>query len=265
VIQLFADHFGSSPKAAIGGDGHVTTDAWSPHGFALRDFFQGDALARVIVRDETGEEETVPVQVFFREPASFSALEEAALDLCRGRVLDVGAGAGCHSLVLQQRGLSVCAIDIAPEAVDVMRVRGVKDAHCSDLFAFQAEPFDTLLMLMNGVGIVGTLAGFRCFLRKVPRLLQPGGQILLDSYDPGWSEGSDAAVTAAGPGEYVGEMRFQLEYQGTRGPFYDWLFVDLPTLRAHAETEGWSCESIWHEAEGHYLARLMRSARSACA
>jgi SAM-dependent methyltransferase len=239
----------------------VTADAWSPHGLALWNFFLGDSEARVIVRDEAGEEEAVPVQVFFRGPASFSALEEAALDLCRGRVLDVGAGAGCHSLVLQERRLAVCAIDIAPEAVHVMRLRGVQEAHCADIFGLQAEPFDTLLMLMNGVGIVGNLAGLRRLLREVRRLLRPGGQILLDSYDPKWSEESDSpAVIAASPAGYIGEMRFQLEYEGRRGPFYEWLFIDLPTLRMSAVAEGWSCEGIWHEAEGHYLARLTRSA-----
>jgi SAM-dependent methyltransferase len=243
------------------GSGRVTADAWAPHGLALWSYFLGDVAARVIVRDEAGEGETVPVQVFFRNPASFSALEEAALELCRGRVLDVGAGAGCHSLVLQERRLAVCAIDVSPEAVEIMRRRGVEEAHCADIFAFRAEPFDTLLMLMNGVGIVGNLAGLRRFLQEVPRLLRPGGQILLDSYDPKWSEDSDsAAVMAAGPAGYVGEMRFQLEYEGRRGAFYAWLFVDLPTLRMYAEAEGWSCEGIWHEAEGHYLARLTRSA-----
>ena len=241
--------------------GHVAADAWSPHGLALWGFFLGDSEARVIVRDEEGEEETVPVQVFFRDPASFSALEEAALDLCRGRVLDVGAGAGCHSLVLQERRLAVCAIDVAPEAVELMRRRGVQEAHRADRVGGQAEPVDTLLMLMNGVGIVGNLAGLRRFLREVPRLLRPGGQILLDSYDPECSEDSEsAAVIASSPAGYIGEMRFQLEYKGRRGAVYEWLFVDLPTLRMHAEAEGWSCEGIWHEAEGHYLARLTRSA-----
>ncbi len=240
--------------------------AWSPHGLALRGFFLGDSESRVIVRDGEGEVEVVPVRIFFRDRGSFSALEEAALDLCRGRVLDVGGGAGCHSLDLQARGFSVCAIDVAPEAVDVMRMRGVKQAYCADIFAFQAEPFDTLLMLMNGIGIVGNLGRLRRFLREVPRLLQPGGQILLDSYDPGWPEdGGDASTVPGHSGGYLGEMRFQLEYQGRRGPFYEWLFVDLPTLRRHAEAEGWSCEGIWHEAEGHYLARLTPSAGMASA
>ena len=236
--------------------------AWKPHGAALLDYFKGDTSAAVVVHGDDGETETVPIRVFFRGPADFSALEEAALDLCRGRVLDAGAGSGCHSLVLQEQGLPVCAIDIAPEAVEVMRKRGVHDARCADVFSFEAEPFDTLLLMMNGIGVVGDLAGLDRFLVEVGRLLKPDGQILLDSYDPGWTEDPGKAVPAAAgarPNRYGGEMRFQLEYKGAMGPSLEWLFVDSATLADRARRAGWSCEVIWQEEEGHYLARLTAS------
>jgi SAM-dependent methyltransferase len=224
--------------------------AWLPHGLALRDYFAGVRPAAVRVLGDDGEEEWVSAGVFFRGPDAFPALEEAALDLCRGRVLDAGAGAGAHSLVLQARGLEVVAIDVAPEAVEVMRGRGVRDARCADVFSFDEDPFDTLLLLMNGIGLVETLAGLDEFLRVVPRLLRPGGTILLDSYEPG------PAPRGHGAGRYAGEMRFRLEYAGRLGPLYGWLFVDFPTLCRHAEGSGFVCEQIWQEAEGHYLARL---------
>lgn len=225
--------------------------SWAPHGAALRDFLAGHLDAEVIVRDEDGDEERTPARVFFRGPGEFSALDEAALDLCRGRVLDVGAGAGCHSLALQARGISVTALDVAPEAVEVMRRRGVADARCGDTFTFAGERFDTLLILMNGIGLVGTLDGLDRFLREIPRLLADGGQILLDSFDPGPPE-------PGRPGRYVGEMRFQLEYRGVRGAFYEFIFLDFETLRRRARAAGWQCASIWQEDEGHYLARLTR-------
>ena len=234
---------------------------WKPHGAALLDYFKGETSAEVVVHGDDGETETVPIRVFFRGPADFSALEEAALDLCRGRVLDAGAGSGCHSLALQEQGLSVCAIDIAPEAVEVMRKRGVRDARCADIFSFEAEAFGTILLMMNGIGVVGDVAGLDRFLAGVGRLLEPGGQLLLDSYDPGWTEDPEKAVSPGArsrPGRYIGEMRFQLEYQGVMGPPLEWLFVDSETLADHAGRAGWSCEVIWHEEEGHYLARLTR-------
>lgn len=227
----------------------INLPSWAPHGAALRDFLAGSLDAEVIVRAEDGEEERTPARVFFRGPGEFSALDEAALDLCRGRVLDVGAGAGCHSLVLQARGLAVSALDVSPEAVEVMRRRGVRHVCCGDVFTFVGARFDTLLILMNGIGLVGTLDGLDRFLREVPRLLADGGQILLDSFDPGPPDPER-------PQGYVGEMRFQLEYQGVRGAFYDFLFLDFETLRRRAEGAGWRCETIWQEDEGHYLARL---------
>ena len=237
--------------ARTAGKTAVPVPSWAPHGAALRDFLAGDPDAEVIVRAEDGEEERTPARVFFREPGEFSALDAAALDLCRGRVLDVGAGAGCHSLALQTRRLPVTALDVSPEAVAVMRRRGVRDVRCGDVFSFAGERFDTLLILMNGIGLVGTLDGLDRFLRDVPRLLANGGQILLDSFDPGPAETEPLRA-------YAGEMRFQLEYGGVRGAFYDFLFLDFGTLCRHAEAAGWRCESIWQEDEGHYLARLTR-------
>jgi SAM-dependent methyltransferase len=226
--------------------------SWAPHGRALRDFLAGRTDAEVVVRDAEGEEERTPVRVFFRGPKEFSALDAAALDLCRGRVLDVGAGAGCHALELQTRGVAVTAIDVSPDAVAVMRRRGVRDVRRADVFAWDGERFDTVLILMNGIGLAGSLQGLDRFLTEAPRLLGTGGQVLLDSFDPGPPE----------PGRsrrYPGEMRFQLEYDGVRGAPYDFLFLDYATLRRHARAAGWRCDSIWQEAEGHYLARLTQA------
>ncbi len=235
---------------------------WRPHGRALLDFCNGDTSAEIVVHADDGETEVVPIRVFFRGPSEFSALEEAALDLCRGRVLDAGAGAGCHSLVLQERDLSVCAIDLAPEAVEVMRRRGVKDARCADIFRFQEGPFDTILLMMNGIGVVGDLAGLDRFLAEAHQLLGQDGQILLDSYDPGWTDDPDEAAAPerrrTPASRYIGEMRFRLEYKGKQGPSLAWLFLDAKLLAERAMKAGWSCEVIWQEEEGHYLARLTR-------
>lgn len=242
--------------------GTMDSAPWRPHGRALLDFYNGDAAAEVVTHGDDGETEVVPIRVFFRGPSEFSALEEAALDLCRGRVLDAGAGAGCHTLVLQEQDCSVCAIDIAPEAVEVMRRRGVKDARCADVFHFQERPFDTLLLMMNGIGVVEDLAGLDRFLADAHRLLTPDGQILLDSYDPAWDDDPDEKVRpeAGGPPDrYIGEMRFRLEYKGKKGPSLAWLFLDAKLLTERAMKAGWSCEVIWQEEEGHYLARLTRA------
>jgi SAM-dependent methyltransferase len=183
-----------------------------------------------------------------------------AVDLCRGRVLDAGAGAGCHSLHLQQRSLDVCAIDISPEAVEVMKKRGIREVHRADVFKFQAQPFDTILMMMNGIGVVETLQGLDRFLRSVPRLLSEKGQILLDSHDARHEIDPDELVhwESHQTQPYFGEVTLRLEYKGQIGPSFGWLYLDSDTLTRYAEKTGWFCKIVHREEDGAYLAQLTR-------
>jgi len=234
-------------------------DPWKPHGLALLDYFHGDTEAHVIVHSEDGEHIDFPMSIFYRKLPQFSTLETTALDLCRGRVLDIGAGTGCHSLFLQDNGSSVCAIDILPEAVEIMTRRGVRHVLCADIFSFQGGPFDTLLMMMNGVGIVADLSGLDCFLRKSHELLSRDGQILLDSEEPGGAAAQkNAAIKHADcqRSKYRGEIRLQLEYKGEFGPPFESLYVDPGTLAHYASKAGWFCKVIVQEDDGGYLAQL---------
>ena len=211
------------------------------------------------VRRDDGLEYALPVGHFFRAPAEFTSLENAALARCRGRVLDIGAGSGLHSLALQERGFAVTALEISPEAVAVMARRGVRDARCADIFQFDGGPFDTLLMLGHGIGITGDLAGLERFLALARRLLAPGGRLLLDSNDvrrtddPRHLAYHEANRRA---GRYVGEIRIQLEFAGRSGPYCGWLHVDPETLAARAARAGWSCEILLEEPAWGYLAAL---------
>jgi len=129
-----------------------------PFCIALLDYFNGDASATKVIHREDGHKADIPISIFFRELSEFLPIEHAALDLCLGRVLDIGAGVGPHSLVLQDRGLSVCAIDISPRAVKIMQQRGVTEAYCSDIIGFKEGEgsFDTVLILGRSIGMVVT-------------------------------------------------------------------------------------------------------------
>jgi 2-polyprenyl-3-methyl-5-hydroxy-6-metoxy-1,4-benzoquinol methylase len=155
----------------------MNPSAMAPYGLALRDFFNGDRQAAVTIRRDDGYVSEMPVDIFFRQPSDFSPLEQAALALCRGHVLDVEAGTGCHSLALQEQGLQVMAIDISPHAVEIMRARGVHHVECIDIFDVKStspQPFDTLLLMLHGIGMVETLAGLDRFLHHARGLLSPG-------------------------------------------------------------------------------------------
>jgi 2-polyprenyl-3-methyl-5-hydroxy-6-metoxy-1,4-benzoquinol methylase len=227
--------------------------AWEPHGRALLDFFRGDLTAEISAESSLGETETVPASVWFRGEEALFPLDRAALALARGSVLDVGAGAGAHSLPLQARGLRVCAIDRVPQCVEILRARGVRDARQVDVLAFRAGRFDTVLLLANGAGIAETLAGLDRLLGALQRLVAPSGAILLDSTDlrdhPAWREPAPDGAA------YFGELVFRLRYRGLEGPPFRQLYVDPKTLGARAQAAGWRCEVVGRDGRA-YLARL---------
>lgn len=245
--------------------------AWHPHGLAIGDCFAGDRRATVTAHRSDGAVYPMPARIFFRTPRAFPPLERFALRECRGRVLDIGAGAGCHALALQRRGFAVTALDVSHAAVRVMRAQGVTDARVADVFRFgplrrgsrggrggEGAPYDTLLLLMNGIAIVGTLAGLRRFLRRVRPWLPADGRILLDSMDlrrdPGYSRA--ALARSRRRGRYFGEIRYAFEYRGRRGPAFPTLFVDPRTLLREAARVGWRGQVLYEEEDGSYLARL---------
>ena len=235
--------------------------ALSPYGRALRDYHAGAVDAVITVHSDLGEHEEMSVSIFFREGEGLFPFERVALDLCRGTVLDLGAGVGVHALALQDRGLEVQAIEIVPEAVEIMRARGVRQVIEGDGREYAGEPVDTIIMLMNGVGPLGTLAGLDAFLKRAAAFLRPGGQILLDSGAvERRTEDAEAPSIAwpEAPSAYPGEAWVRLEYQGELGDPFRELYADGKTLTAHARRAGWNTETVFQSEGGSYVARLTR-------
>jgi 2-polyprenyl-3-methyl-5-hydroxy-6-metoxy-1,4-benzoquinol methylase len=234
-------------------------NAMKPFGMALRDYTHGETSAEMILERDDGLKESLPASLFFRPPSEFSRLENAALDLCMGHVLDIGAGAGIHALALQDRGISVTAIDISPEAVRVMSERGVKEVRCTDIFDFRTDSFDTLLLLGHCIGMAGDLKGTDRFLEKAKTLLNPGGMLLLHSLDVTCtSDPRHKAYHAMNleASRYIGEIRLRIRYKKFLGASYSWIQLDPDTLRTRAWNEGWLTEIIRQEEDGNYLAKL---------
>ena len=192
----------------------------------------------------------MPVSVFFRDKLDMPDIELYMLDLCKGNILDAGAGAGSHSLLLQKRGLSTLALDVSSLAVQVMQKRGVKQAVCGDIFTFEAPPFDTILLIMNGIGIARNLKQLRLLLNHLKTLLKSGGHILLDSCDVSYLEETNISSG------YIGEVTFQFEYKDQKGTPFEWLYIDIHTLQHTATELGWQCQIIYQEADA-YAARLV--------
>lgn len=226
-----------------------SSSSWSPLEDALRAFRGGDGSAVVLMRTDVGGTDEVPVALFFRTPEEMGPVEAAALDLARGRVLDLGAGPGAHAVPLVRRGLSVTAVEILPEARAALREAGVIDVR-SDAAALAPEDrYDTVLVLMNGLGLCRSLEGLGPFLAGLAGALAEGGQILADSTDPrDWDDPID--------GRYPGEVHMQLGHGGAWGAPFPFLFVDADTLRAVGATHRLDVAVVAEEADGRYLARI---------
>lgn len=228
-----------------------------PLGLALWDYYRGNTAAEVIVHCSDTEDDVIPVSYLFRTIEQMPEIEKLALDECRGHVLDVGAGAGCHALALQAQKKSVTAIDISAGAVKIMQEQGVKDARQVNVFKHKGEKYDTVLMLMNGIGIVGTLEGLNLFLLHLKSLLKPGGQVLLESSDIIYLfTDEDGSVLIDLNDDYYGQLSYQLEYQGVKGEEFSWLFIDALLLQDYAAAAGFSCEILYEDEDDRYLARL---------
>lgn len=238
-------------------------EAWGPLAEAFQAYAAGDREARVVVHTDMEDPEALPMSVFFRSEGGFRGPDREALIRARGRVLDAGAGVGSVTLALQSRGLDVTALEVIPEAVEIMRHRGVVnpvEGRVEELPP--AGSFDTILLLMNGTALAGTLAGLAPFLQVLDGLLAPRGQLLMDSTDLSFEtlSGNDAPENA--DGDYPGNLQYQLEFRGRKGSPFPQLFVDPTTLATIAASVGWRCRVVWRGAQGEYLARLVRRSES---
>lgn len=230
-----------------------------PLGQALLDYHHGQQNAALTVHSNVADEEPLPAAYFFRSLWEMPELERTALEECRGRVLDLGAGAGCHALELQSRGFQVKAVDVSAGAVQVMQDRGVREVACHNLYdaALTHEKYDTLLMLMNGLGLVGTLEGLERFLKHAPALLAPGGQILATSSDISYLyEDEDGALVFDLNGPYYGEVEYTMSYGNQQGPTFPWLFADPSLVQDYAEEAGFEVEFLGEDDQQQFLVRL---------
>ncbi len=234
------------------------TELKDPMGHAIADYHATGKAARLRVFSPMFDEDEIPVTTLFRSVDDMPAIERQALELADGNILDVGAGAGCHSLALQAMGKQVTAIDISPLCVETMRDRGVDKVLEQDFFTLRGQ-YDSIIMLMNGIGIVGSLSRLPAFFMQLDALLAPGGQLLCDSSDICYVfEDEDGFIDLTGIDGYYGELTYQMQYRGIKGEPFPWLFIDPETLREQALQHGFHCDIIARGEHYDYLARLTK-------
>ena len=230
-----------------------------PFGEAIQDYFEKGKAPIIKVNSNYTENEEILPSYFFRTEKEMPKIEQKALKFCRGRVLDVGAAAGCHSIILQKKGYSITAIEKSQLASEVLIKRGIQRVINKDIYEFDEGNFDTILLLMNGAGIGETTKGLLNLLIHLKMLLSSNGQILIDSSDISYlfeEEDGSAWVDLANP-DYYGEMIYTVRYKKSVTEF-KWLFIDPSKMKEITEKAGLKYSLIDSGTHYDYLARLTR-------
>ncbi|MEJ5266270.1 MAG: methyltransferase domain-containing protein [Bacteroidales bacterium] len=221
------------------------------YGQCCLDYLNGDKTAKILVHSNIAETDELPASYLFRPYEEMPFHEKKALRLVRGNILDVGACAGSHALYLQDLGYDVTALDASAGCCEVMQKRGVKNIVCSEILEYSEKTFDTILLLMNGIGISGTLANLPCLLDHLKTLLKTGGKIIFDSSDLQYlylEEDGSACIPLGDT--YYGELEYYLEYKELKTDPFKWVFIDPYTMEAIAKEVNFQMQFI---AQGkHY-------------
>ena len=237
---------------------YLTPPETDAMGHAIADYARTGKVAKLIVTSTMLDDDEMPVDLLFRGFADMPAIEQEVLRLAQGKILDVGAGSGCHALALQEMGKDVCAIDISILSVEVMRERGVRNARAINLFDERlCDRFDTIILLMNGAGMMQRLENMPQFFMRMRQLLAPGGKIYMDSSDLIYLyENEDGSYDIDLNGDYYGQVDFAMQHKNIKGEPFDWIYIDFDTLCVHAEANGFECRMVMEGEHYDYLAEL---------
>lgn len=231
-------------------------------GQAILDYQTQNAPENLMTETSISEADEMSVAYLFRSFSEMPKIEQKALTLAKGKILDVGCGAGSHALYLQiERNLDVTAIDISANGIRACQLRGVRKARVQDVMQMENEKFDTILLLMNGAGMCGRLKNISNFLQKLKSLLTDNGQILLDSSDIIYmfDEDEDGGKWIPSDEQYYGEVVFNISYKGQKEDAFDWMYIDFNTLQNAAHANGLTCELVTEGEHYDYLAKLARA------
>jgi len=241
----------------------MENESMSPHfddpiGRAVYDFHYHSINQPIIVHSDDFDDDTIDTSYLFRMYKQMPALEKKAMSLCSGTILDVGACAGAHSVYLQKKGFEVTALETSALCCEVLKDRNIEKTVQQDIFKFNGQTFDTILLLMNGTGIAGSLSGLEVLLHHLKTLLNPGGQILIDSSDLIYlfEEEDGSALIDISASKYYGELTFQTEYKNWVSQPFSWLYADLNNLENAIEKNQLKLKKVFKGQHYDYLAQI---------
>ncbi|TXE17920.1 class I SAM-dependent methyltransferase [Psychroflexus gondwanensis] len=221
-------------------------------GLAVESYYKRQDQTPIIVHAEDFYDDKIPVEYLFRTYEEMPEIEQKAIQLSTGTTLDVGCCAGSHSLELKKRGLDVLPIDISKKCIGICKERGLPEAMQTDFFILKDKTFDTILLLMNGIGIAQTIKNLPVFFNQIKTLLKPDGQVLLDSSDLIFLHENEIMDDS----KYYGEITYSTSYKNKTSRPFPWLYLDFELLKDLSEKEGFTCELIYSDDHYGFLAKL---------
>lgn len=222
-------------------------------GSAIEAYFLNSDDTPIRVFINKNEEPVMYPSVFFRSYKNMLKYEKISLRESKGRVLDLGCGAGCHALYLQKKGLEITAVEISKKSAKVAADRGVEKVVNEDWRNLSLKNFDTVLVLMNGMGLAESPAELKLMFKKLKSFLSKNGSILIDSTDVTYAK----ADWPMRDSEYFGKVHFELKYKG-KTQCFPWLFVDFDTALKTAKSVKLNVEVLEKARNGHFLLRLSK-------
>ena len=224
-------------------------------GQAIWDYYYDNSPENLQTETSISELDDLPIDYLFRSFKKMNPLEQKALELTKGKALDIGSGAGSHSLFLQnEKNLEVTALDISPKSIEISKIRGVQNAICANILDFNPiKKFDTILLLMNGIGLCGTIENLKTFLKKAEELLNEDGRLVFDSSDTIYMYEHDIL-----PERYYGEVECAYSYKNLKTDYFKWLYIDQDKLREVAQELGWEMKVLFEDNHYQYLVELKK-------
>jgi|TARA_B110000495_G_C23021099_1_gene605808 precorrin-6B methylase 2 len=227
-----------------------------PFGKACLAYLKGIHGLEIKVKSDHTEDDILPVDYLFRTYNEMSLLEQTALDLCKGKVLDIGAGAGCHSKWLMEHGFTFLAIDQSSGVIEALQYQNINAVQVDFFNLQEIQKYDTLLALMNGTGISGTEKKFPEFLNKCKKMLAKNGQLLIDSSDIMYLFDNDKKLKAHSKNKYYGQVKYQMVFDNDKSEWFDWIYFSYEKLKEICQQNGMSCEFIFEGDLHDYLVRI---------
>lgn len=231
-------------------------------GRTVLDHFEGRRAHEIIERSDGYIDVSAGPKAYFEPFRRWAPVERKAMRHVRGRVLDVGVGAGRVALHLQERGHEVVGIDVSPLAVEVARRRGVEDAR---VLAFKdvgpkLGVFHTVVMMCNNFGLFGSASGARRMLRRLDRITSDDARIVAGSRNPYGTDNPEHLAFQASnreQGRMSGQLRLRTRHQLYVGRWFDYLLVSPDEMTSLARSGGWQVERLIEDDEDDYYVGVL--------